>query len=216
MIEAAVLETTRGRWFLAEYARRNRTADTMMLLAALDRIEGALRGERSVQSVDRIRFDLVEMAKAIARTKAEIAAIKPDAEHHGKFGDATEELDAIVQATETATSDILASAEQIQEIAWTMREQGFDGEVCDLLDSKATDVYTSVLVPGPHRPAHPQGDPGAALPGRPHQRDDRHLGARRRDGGGSRRGRAGARATRRCSTVRRCRARASTRATSTW
>jgi chemotaxis protein CheZ len=44
---------------------------------------------------------------------------------------------------ETATSDILASAEQIQEIAWTMREQGFDGEVCDLLDSKATDVYTS-------------------------------------------------------------------------
>ena len=143
LIEAAVMETTRGRWFLAEYARRNRTADTTMLIAALDRIEGALRGERSVQSVDRIRFDLVEMARAIARTKAEIAAIKPDAEHHGKFGDATEELDAIVQATETATSDILASAEQIQEIAWTMREQGFDAEVCDLLDTKATDVYTS-------------------------------------------------------------------------
>jgi chemotaxis protein CheZ len=144
-IESAVLETNRGRWFLAEYARRNRNADTTMLLAALDRIEGWVKGERGdgVQPVDRIRGDLVEMAKAIARTKAEIAAIKPDAEHHGKFGDATEELDAIVQATETATSDILASAEQIQEIAWTMREQGFDGEVCDLLDSRATDVYTS-------------------------------------------------------------------------
>ena len=33
------------------------------------------RGERTAESVDRIRFDLVEMAKAIARTKAEIAAI---------------------------------------------------------------------------------------------------------------------------------------------
>jgi chemotaxis protein CheZ len=142
-IESAVMETARGRWFLAEYARRNRSADTTMLLTALDRIESALRGERSVQSVDQIRFDLVEMAKAIARTKAEIAAIKPDAEHHGKFGDATEELDAIVQATESATSDILAAAEQIQEIAWTMREQGSESEVCDLLDAKATDVYTA-------------------------------------------------------------------------
>src|SRR5215471_10002678 len=142
-IEAAVLETMRGRWFLAEYARRNRQADTTMLLAALDRIEAALGGESSVRPVDRIRFDLVEMAKAIARTKAEIAAIKPDADHHGKFGEATEELDSIVQATETATSDILAAAEQIQEIAWTLREQGLEAEVCDLLDGKATDVYTA-------------------------------------------------------------------------
>jgi chemotaxis protein CheZ len=142
-IESAVMETARGRWFLAEYARRNRSADTTMLLTALDRIESALCGERSVQSVDRIRFDLVEMAKAIARTKAEIAAIKPDADHHGKFGDATEELDAIVQATESATSDILAAAEQIQEIAWTMREQGIESGACDLLDGKATDVYTA-------------------------------------------------------------------------
>jgi chemotaxis protein CheZ len=142
-IESAVLETNRGRWFLAEYARRNRNADTTMLLAALERIEEWVRSERGAQPGDRMRLELVDMAQAIARTKAEIAAIKPDAEQHGKFGDATEELDAIVQATETATSDILASAEQIQEVAWTMREQGFNGEVCDLLDSKATDVYTA-------------------------------------------------------------------------
>ena len=142
-IEGAVLETARGRWFLAEYARRNRNADTTMLLKALDRIEAAMRGERSVEPVDRIRFDLVEMAKAIARTKTEIAAIKPDADHHGKFGEASEELDSVVQATETATSDILACAERIQEIAWTLREQGLDAEVCDLLDAKATEVYTA-------------------------------------------------------------------------
>ncbi len=142
-IESAVVETLRGRWFLAEYARRNRHADTKMLLAALDRIEASLRGEGSVETVDRIRFDIVEMAKAIARTKAEIAAIKPDAAHQGKFGEAEEELDSIVLATEAATSDILAAAEQIQEVAWTLREQGMEAEVCDLLDSKATDVYTA-------------------------------------------------------------------------
>jgi len=142
-IEAAVMETARGRWFLAEYARRNRHADTTMLLKALDRIEAVVRGEHSVESVDRIRFDLVEMSKAIARTKTEIAAIKPDADHHGKFGEATEELDSVVQATEAATSDILECAERIQEIAWTLREQGLDAAVCDLLDTKATEVYTA-------------------------------------------------------------------------
>jgi len=142
-IEAAVVETNRGRWFLAEYARRNRHADTKMLLIAIDRLEAAMRGERAAESVDRIRFDLVEMAKAIARTKAEIAAIKPDIEQAGKFGEATEELDSIVNTTEAATSDILAAAEQIQEVAWTLREQGLDPEVCDLLDAKATAVYTA-------------------------------------------------------------------------
>jgi hypothetical protein len=83
------------------------------------------------------------MAKAIARTKAEIATIKPDSDHHGKFGEATEELDSIVGATEAATSDILAAAEQIQEVAWTLREQGLEPEVCDFVDARATDIYTA-------------------------------------------------------------------------
>jgi len=81
--------------------------------------------------------------EAIARTKTEIAAIKPDADHHGKFGEASEELDSVVHATEAATSDILACAERIQEMAWTLREQGVDASVCDLLDAKATEVYTA-------------------------------------------------------------------------
>jgi len=143
MIESAVMETTRGRWFLAEYARRNRHADTTMLLGAIERLEASLRGEPTPRAVDRLRFDLVEMANSIARTKAEIATIKPDAVQHGKFGEATEELDSIVQATETATSEILAAAEQIQEIAWTLREQGLDPMACDTLDARATEIYTA-------------------------------------------------------------------------
>ena len=41
-IEAAVMETARGRWFLAEFARRNRQADTAMLLGAIARLERAI------------------------------------------------------------------------------------------------------------------------------------------------------------------------------
>src|SRR5712691_211488 len=143
LIEAAVMETGRGRWFLAEYARRNQHSDTMTLLGAIGRLEAAIRGEPNAQSVERIRHDLFEMAKAITRTKAEIAAIKPDVEDSGKFGEVTAELDSIVRTTETATSDILAAAEQVQEIAWTLREQGIEPEVCDLINAKATDIYTA-------------------------------------------------------------------------
>src|SRR5947208_5375860 len=129
LIEAAVMETGRGRWFLTEYAKRNRHADTIMLLGAIDRLEAALRGDKALQSIERIRFDLFEMAKAIARTKTEIAAIKPDIEDAGKFAEVTAELDSIVQITEVATSDILAAAEEVQETAWTLREQGIDPQV---------------------------------------------------------------------------------------
>ena len=38
-IEAAVLETARGRWFLAEFARRQRAAETATLLEAIARLE---------------------------------------------------------------------------------------------------------------------------------------------------------------------------------
>ena len=38
-IEAAVMETARGRWFLKEYARRNRNADTQAVLEAVDRLK---------------------------------------------------------------------------------------------------------------------------------------------------------------------------------
>lgn len=39
------METSRGRWFLAEFARRNRNADTEMLLAAIGQLKNASRTE---------------------------------------------------------------------------------------------------------------------------------------------------------------------------
>jgi chemotaxis regulatin CheY-phosphate phosphatase CheZ len=142
-IEAAVMETARGRWFLAEFAQRNRTADTTMLLDAISRLENAVTGERTAQSMDRVRFDLMEMAKAIARTKSEIAAIQPPDQEQSRLMEASESLDAIVRTTERATSDILEAAEHMQEAAWTLRETGADETLCDELDRRATEIYTA-------------------------------------------------------------------------
>ncbi|QCI63054.1 protein phosphatase CheZ [Phreatobacter stygius] len=142
-IAAAVMETARGRWFLAEYARRHRAADTAEVLDAIGKLEKVMGAARPAPEIDRIRMDIREMAGAIARTKTEIAAIKPEGVEGGRFEEASVELDAIVQATATATGDILSAAETIQEIAWTLREMGAEGEVCDLIDTKATDIYAA-------------------------------------------------------------------------
>ncbi len=142
-IESAVMETSRGRWFLAEYARRNRNTDTDAVLGVLDRIERTLRRDRAAPDIDRIRLDLADMAEAISRTKQEIAQMKLDTEHGGRFADASHELDAIVSQTETATNEILLAAEGIQEAAWTLREADAADELCDKLDAHATEIYTA-------------------------------------------------------------------------
>src|SRR5271154_5984291 len=45
-IQEAFMETSRGRWFLGEYAKRNRNADTKMVLDAVARIEGTLAAQK--------------------------------------------------------------------------------------------------------------------------------------------------------------------------
>jgi hypothetical protein len=142
-IELAVMETDRGRWFLNEYAKRNRHADTQVLLTALSRIEKSVTVQREPMQIDQFRLDVLEMSKAIARTHAEIAAIKPDDATGGRFVVASGELDSIVSATESATSDILAAAERVQEAAWTLREAEADAALCDMLDERATEIYTA-------------------------------------------------------------------------
>src|SRR5271156_3611496 len=44
-ISEAFMETSRGRWFLGEYAKRNRNADTRMVLDAVARIEQSLAAQ---------------------------------------------------------------------------------------------------------------------------------------------------------------------------
>lgn len=140
-IEAAVMETEKGRWFLAEYANRHRAANTDEILGAIGRLEGMLKRERRPDA-DRIRLDIGEMKDAIERTKLEIAQIKTDGHSPlSRFDRASNELDAIVEQTEAATSEILGAAEKVQEIAFTMREGGVDDQFCDEIENLTTTIY---------------------------------------------------------------------------
>ncbi len=67
---AAIEASARGRDFLAEYARRNRHADTEMLLAALDRMETLMRADG--KSRDRLRDELRVLLIAIRLARPDI------------------------------------------------------------------------------------------------------------------------------------------------
>ena len=117
-ISQAFMETSRGRWFLGEYAKRNRNADTRMVLDAVERIEQTIAGERQPAAEDRLPEALAAIRLAVEGAQAAAAA-------------AVESL-----ASEENLAPIRKGARIIREISWRWREIGADSRICDLLDSQ--------------------------------------------------------------------------------
>jgi hypothetical protein len=117
-IREAFMETSRGRWFLGEYAKRNRNADTSMVLDAVARIEETLAGQRQQQVEDRLAEGL-----AIIRSALDEAAQAADAAFDGA-------------ALQASLAPIRKGTRIIKEISWRWREIGADGRICDLIDSQ--------------------------------------------------------------------------------
>jgi hypothetical protein len=76
-IEAAVMETSRGRWFLQEFARRNRHANTDAVLAAINRLQDDTLPGRAVRVMDHLHDNLASIAAAFEKTRSEVALLPP-------------------------------------------------------------------------------------------------------------------------------------------
>jgi chemotaxis regulatin CheY-phosphate phosphatase CheZ len=139
-LEDAMLQTPRGRWFLAEYARRARGADTQRLFDAIECLTDSVNESRASAGLDVLRRELEEMSHSITQTRTEIAAIKPAGTGNNKIDSATEELDHIVRSTETATADILTASERLAEIANALAKSGADAQLCAEIERHSTDI----------------------------------------------------------------------------
>jgi hypothetical protein len=117
-ISQAFMETSRGRWFLGEYARRNRNADTRMVLDAVARIEENLAAQRSRPVENRLPEALVAIRSALEEARSAARA----------------SLDPL--APEQSLAPIRSGAQVMREISWRLRESGDDGRICDLIDSQ--------------------------------------------------------------------------------
>lgn len=124
-IHAAFMETSRGRWFLGEYAKRNRNADTRLVLDAVARIEDSLAAQKQAAA----EADLAEALTAI-RNAVDNAQTAASAGLDGLAFD--EQLAPIAKAVRI-----------IREISWRWRETGADGRICDILDSQVAAIEGS-------------------------------------------------------------------------
>jgi hypothetical protein len=103
-IEDAVMETERGRWFLAEFIRRRRAEDTVQILAAIGRLEGrAARADaaeaRARLEADRAAGILSELASLLRdrRPQDERRALPPSQAAHDAGGELEARLAALAE-----------------------------------------------------------------------------------------------------------------------
>ncbi|MGE0288738.1 MAG: hypothetical protein AB7I42_20685 [Bradyrhizobium sp.] len=124
-IHEAFMETSRGRWFLGEYAKRNRNADTRMVLDAVSRIEESLSAQKQAAA----EADLTEALTAIRAAVGEAQATANDG------------LDEL--AFDERLAPIAKGVRIIREISWRWRETGADSRICDILDSQTAAIEAS-------------------------------------------------------------------------
>ncbi|MDE2330251.1 MAG: hypothetical protein KGK16_05670, partial [Bradyrhizobium sp.] len=145
-ISQAFMETSRGRWFLGEFAKRNRNADTRMVLDAVERIEQSLAAQKPPEPAPAADNELAEAIEAIKAALQEARAT------------ATSAIDDL--ALEQHLAPVRKGARVIREISWRWREIGADSRICDLIDSQVGAIEAGC---GQLATVDPHGALGAAF-----------------------------------------------------
>lgn len=140
-LEEAVMQTARGRTFLREHARRNRAVASDLVLRSLDECRAYFQRHELAQPSEILSAELQSMSDAIAHTRRDIAAIKPKEGANNRIMAATEDLDAIVTATERATNDILGAVERIQEAFESIREGDGNDDLFNSIEEDITNIF---------------------------------------------------------------------------
>jgi chemotaxis protein CheZ len=109
--------------------------DTEQVRAVLEEMLSTMNG--NIGGADpRMMEELEELSSFIEATKAEIAAIRPEEIPDEHIPEATDELDAVIEATEVATNSIMEAAEMIESVA-----EGVSDEQADVLSQAITQIY---------------------------------------------------------------------------
>jgi hypothetical protein len=111
-VYAAVTATERGRWFLSEYADRNRAANTDLVVAALERIEAAIGG-----------------ITARSETPSHPEITVANGSHNADAADAV------------PIAKIIDATERIADISFRLRERSVDASLCDDIEGAAREIY---------------------------------------------------------------------------
>jgi Chemotaxis phosphatase, CheZ len=146
--EELIASTAEGRAFL----RQRDTASRVVAVERLRRLMKQLmimpagRGVATLPAAEHVRIlrkELLEISAHIQQTRNEIAAIHPGEEGNSRILLATSELDAIVSATERATSDILNGAERIYALSGKLAAATDVAPIASEISTQATTIMTA-------------------------------------------------------------------------
>lgn len=102
-------------------------------------------GQTDSHADDEIRQEVACMIKSIGQAKAEIAAIRHPHSEEGRFDKASKQLDAILDATEAATHDILMAAEEIEKVVSEASEADPSNDTISSLGSDIGGLVIQIL-----------------------------------------------------------------------
>lgn len=83
------------------------------------------------QQIDQIQVEIADISGCIKATKVEMAAIRHPLAGDDKFVQASQELNAVVSATEAATNTIMACAEELEEVVHELKSSLPEGYHAD-------------------------------------------------------------------------------------
>ncbi len=129
-IEATLLETTRGRWFLVEHSRRSRRIESTELETALARLKDAFREPPAV--LGRLQSELQAISSLLEVARSRLLANDVDgARSRGSGGD----------PSGPATAAMLKSAEELHELIWTLQTKDTDPAICEQIGAKTAAIF---------------------------------------------------------------------------
>lgn len=133
-IEATLLETARGRWFLTEHSRRARRLDNAVLEDAITRLQGTLLQPPPL--LGKLRQDIEHLAKALTEARAKLT--QPPA---ARAIDAAARTEGSASPAATPVQEILKAAESMHELAWSLQASDTDAKACEGIARHAQQIY---------------------------------------------------------------------------
>jgi hypothetical protein len=124
-IREAFMETARGRWFLGEYAKRNRNADTRMVLDQMARIEEMVDTLQQPAPDTRLT-EILATVRNVVDQAMEMAASA-----------------AVGLEIDERLAPIRRGARILREISWRWREIGAESRICDSIESQVDAIQES-------------------------------------------------------------------------
>lgn len=130
-IEATLLETARGRWFLAEHSRRSRRIESGQLEDALALLKSSMREPPAL--LGRLQTELDQIVTLLDKTRREL--VLRQSSHPSSAAGSTASGSGQVMG-------LLKAAEDLHEAVWSLQSRQMDPQLCEEISRQTAAIFT--------------------------------------------------------------------------